>query len=124
MRDINKWVVGGRLTRDPKVVSGEGTDKLVVNMSLATNYSEKHKGEWQDKVMYVEFPAFGKLAENCLKYLSKGSKVVVTGKALMKEWTNQDSATKYSMTCFPDEIHFMDNKKGAAETANAEDCPF
>lgn len=114
--DFNKWTVTGRLTRMPKEITKEGSDKTVVIMSMASNYRDKENGDWVDKVLYVDFPAFGKQAENCLKYLGKGSRVLVSGRASVRSWES-DGKSGHTMTVLPDEILFLDNKKTGEDEA-------
>ena len=117
--DFNKWTVTGRLTRDPKDISKEGADKKVAILSIASNYRDKENGEWVDKVLYVDFPTFGRQAENCLKYLAKGSRVLVSGRAGVRSWESEGKSG-HVMTCFPDDVLFLDTKK----KDSGEEAPF
>jgi len=70
MAGLCKAVLIGHLGRDPEV--RHTPDGLAVaNFSLAC--SEKVKGE--DKTQWLKCTAFGKLAEICGQYLTKGKQV-------------------------------------------------
>lgn len=83
MSDINNYICTGRLTRDPEMrftTSGTG----ICNMSIAVNDYQKNKDE--EYVNYIDIVCFGKTAENCNEYLSKGSAVTIQGVLKQQRW--------------------------------------
>jgi single-strand DNA-binding protein len=72
---INKAIVVGNLGRDPEVralPSGQN----VANFSVATKARFKDRnGEQQERTEWHRIVAFGKLADNCQRLLSKGRQV-------------------------------------------------
>jgi single-strand DNA-binding protein len=87
---VNKAILIGRLGRDPETrYTGGGTP--VCNFSLATDESYTDKsGERQKKTEWHNIVAWGKLAENCAKLLSKGSLCYVEGRLQTREWNDRD----------------------------------
>ena len=77
---INKAIVVGNLGRDPEVralPSGQN----VANFSVATKARFKDQnGEQQERTEWHRVVAFGKLADNCQRLLSKGRQVYVEGR--------------------------------------------
>jgi single-strand DNA-binding protein len=73
---INKAIVVGNLGRDPEVrtlPSGQN----VANLAVATKARFKDRnGEQQERTEWHRVVAFGKLADNCQRLLSKGRQVV------------------------------------------------
>jgi single-strand DNA-binding protein len=73
---INKAIVVGNLGRDPEVrtlPSGQN----VANLTVATEARFKDRnGERQERTEWHRVVAFGKLADNCQRLLSKGRQVV------------------------------------------------
>src|SRR2546423_10956966 len=69
----------GRLTRDPdkRVIPNKGTDVPVMRLAI------ERPGEGAD---YVTVTAFGKLAQSCNGYLTKGRQVSVQGRLNHSEW--------------------------------------
>ncbi len=112
--DFNKLTVTGRLTRDPKDISKEGAEKKTVALSLASNHKEKISGEWQEKVTFFEAIIFGNMAETCLKYLGKGSKVLVSGRVGYKTW-EKDGKTSVVLTVAAGDVLFLETKKAEEE---------
>ncbi|MFW5966485.1 MAG: single-stranded DNA-binding protein, partial [Persicimonas sp.] len=74
---VNKAIIVGNLGADPEVrYTQSGTP--VANMRIATNERWTDKsGERQERTEWHRVVVFGKTAENCEKYLSKGRQVYV-----------------------------------------------
>ncbi len=91
---INKAIVIGNLGADPQVhalPSGES----VVNLSLATNerFTDRN-GEKQQRTEWHRIVAFGRLAETCGQFLSKGRQVNVEGRLTTREYEAKDGSGK------------------------------
>ena len=81
MAGLNKVMLIGNLGRDPEIrYSQQGL--AIVNFSLATSeqWTDKTSGDRQEKTEWHNIVVFGKQAETCEKYLSKGSQIYVEGK--------------------------------------------
>jgi single-strand DNA-binding protein len=76
----------GNLTRDPELkYTPQGT--AVCNFSLAVNRSFKGAdGNQKKEVIFVPIVIWGKIGENCSKYLSKGSAAHVQGRLSIREY--------------------------------------
>ena len=87
---VNKVILIGRLGRDPESrYTGGGTP--VCNFSLATDESYTDKaGQRQKKTEWHSIVAWGSLAENCSKLLSKGKLAYVEGRLQTREWNDHD----------------------------------
>ncbi|MBF0318734.1 MAG: single-stranded DNA-binding protein [Nitrospirae bacterium] len=81
----NKVIFLGNLTRDPELrYSPQGT--AVANFAIAINSRTKQGDEWKDEVLFMDVAVFGKQAENCGEYLSKGNGVLVEGRLRERKW--------------------------------------
>lgn len=87
MRDLNKVVLIGRLTRDIELrYSNNGT--CFGHFSIAVNRGRKTEGGgYADEASFFECDVFGKTAENLSTYLRKGKQVAVEGELEQKRWT-------------------------------------
>ena len=74
-----KFIAVGNLGTDPEErYTPAGT--AVTNFNLAVNKKYKDQsGEYQEKTNWFSVAVYGKQAESCAKYLSKGSLVLVEG---------------------------------------------
>ena len=107
---LNKMVVIGNLGGDPEMrylPSGSP----VTNFSVATNYRyKKADGEQVDEVEWFRVAVFGRQAEACNQYLSKGSKVYVEGRLSSRQWQGQDGQSRFSLEINADRVQFIDSR--------------
>lgn len=125
--DLNRWQGIGRLGKDVETrftKNGEG----VASFSIACGQQWKDKsGAKQEKTEWVNITAFGKLAEICGKYLSKGSQVFVEGRLQTDKYTDKDGVERYATKVIADRLQMLGspNRQGQAapQEATAEAKP-
>lgn len=92
----NKVILIGNLGTDPEL-RYTNSGGAVVNFSMATTEKWKDKNnEKHEDVSWHRLVAFGRLAEICNEYLSKGSKIYAEGKIQYSDWTDNDGNKRYS----------------------------
>jgi single-strand DNA-binding protein len=91
---VNKVILVGRLGRDPELkYTPSGTP--VCNFSLATDSVWKDKaGEQQQQTEWHRIVTWGKLAEICGQYLTKGKQVYVEGSIRSRQWEDKQGGGK------------------------------
>ena len=101
--DINSVNLIGRLTKDAELTySGAGS--AIVNFSIAVDHMKKKDGT--SDTSFFNCKAFGKLAENLNKYLTKGKQVGVKGYLKQDRW--EKDGQKQSRVCINcDEIELL-----------------
>ncbi len=123
-KGINKAIIVGNLGGDPEVnYTGDGT--AICNFSIATSESwrDKNTGEQKEKTEWHRVSIFGKLAENCGKFLHKGSKVYIEGKIETRMW-EKDGHKNYTTEIKPFTVQFLDSKgAGQAPAGNSGGFP-
>jgi len=92
---LNKAQLIGNLTRDPELrQTPNGTN--VCSFTIATNFTWKDQmGNKQEKVEFHNIVAWGKLAEICGQYLSKGKKIYLEGRIQTRDWEADDGSKRY-----------------------------
>ena len=118
MAGINKAIVIGNLGRDPEIrYTQQGT--AVVNLAVATNeqWTDKTSGERQEKTEWHRIVIFGRMAENCEKYLSKGSQVYVEGRLQTRSY-EKEGQTHYSTEIVANTVQFLSGKGGGSDTGS------
>ena len=116
MAGINKAILIGNLGRDPEIrYTQQGT--AVVNLAVATNeqWTDKASGERQEKTEWHRIVIFGRMAENCEKYLSKGSQVYVEGRLQTRSY-EKEGQTHYSTEIVANTVQFLSGKSGGGDT--------
>ena len=93
--NFNKAIIAGNVTKDIELKTLP-SGQSVVNFSVATNraYTDK-SGAKQQTVEFHNVVAFGKLADICSRYLSKGKMVLVEGRIQTRSWQAQDGSKRY-----------------------------
>lgn len=94
--NLNKVLLGGRLTRDPEIRHlPNGT--AVCSFGLAINRTWKDaSGERQERTTFLEIEAWGKLGEYVGERGRKGGAALVEGSLDFQEWTDKQSGGKRS----------------------------
>lgn len=86
MANFHQTIIAGHLGRDPETRYMPSGD-AVTNFSVAVTESWKSKdGEKKEQTTWYRVNAFGKLAEICGQYLTKGSAVLIAGKMQARKW--------------------------------------
>ena|SRR5690349_5235927 len=93
---VNKVILIGNLGRDPEV-RYTPSGQAVANFTVATNEAWTDKaGQKQERTEWHRVVVWGKAAENCGEYLSKGRSVYIEGRLQTREWTNKEGAKQYT----------------------------
>jgi single-strand DNA-binding protein len=116
MANFNKVLLMGNLTRDPQL-SYLPSQTAVVEFGLAVNRRWKGQdGENREETCFVDCRAFGRLAENINKYLTKGRPLFVEGRLTFDSWTAQDGSKRSKHRVTVEKFQFL---PGAAAPSGA-----
>ncbi len=99
---MNTVMLIGRLTKDPEVRYTE-SQLAIARFSIAVNREGKDKG-----VDFLSIVVFGKLAENCERYLSKGRRVAIQGSIQTGSYTNKDGNKVYTTEIIANKVEFLE----------------
>ena len=93
---VNKVILVGRLGADPDIrYSANGT--AIARLSVATNERvPAGEGNWEDRTEWHRVVVFGKLAETCGNYLSKGRLVYLEGSLRTQQWEDKEGVKRYT----------------------------
>jgi single-strand DNA-binding protein len=107
MGSVNKVILLGNLGADPEI-KYTPSNKPVCNLSLATNEVWKDKsGQKQERVEWHRVTIWGDMAENCQKYLSKGSQIYLEGKIQTRTWDDKEGKKRYSTEIVAEKVVFL-----------------
>lgn len=99
----------GNLGKDVEVRYSQ-SGMAVANMSVAVSEKIKDGDDWKDHTEWFRVVTFGKTAENCGQYLSKGKKVLVVGRIRQKTYEDKDGVEKRSTELLADQVKFLSPK--------------
>ncbi len=112
MASVNKVILIGNLGKDPEV-RYTPTGQAVCNFTLATNDSWTDKqGQKQERTEWHRVVAWGKQAELCGEYLSKGRPVYVEGRLQTREWMDKENRKNYTTEIVMDRMQFLGSAEG------------
>ena len=126
---VNKAFLLGRLGKDPETrYMANGT--AVCNFTVATSerWKDKDTGESRERTEWHAVACFGRLAEICGEYLTKGSQVFVEGRLQTSSW-EKDGITRYKTEIVASEMKMLGQRKTTHEPfpdplPDEEEIPF
>ena len=113
---INKAILVGRLGQDPDIrYSANGI--AVAKFSLATNdyVSGGGEGAREERTEWHRIVVFGKTAEFCGNYLSKGRLVYVEGSIRTNQWEDAQNQKRYTTEIVAREIQLLGSAEGQGQ---------
>jgi single-strand DNA-binding protein len=109
---MNKFIGTGNLTKNPEKI--ETANATMCKFTLACDSGYVKDGERETD--FITFIAWRKTAENCLKYLKKGSKVAVVGVVKNRNYDAPDGSKKYITEVRTEEVEFLSSPKEKDES--------
>ena len=129
MGSLNKVMLIGNLGQDPEVRhTPSGTP--VANFRLATNESfTDRSGNRQERTEWHRVVVWGRLAEICSQYLTKGRQVYIEGRLQTRRWEDHEGRKRYRTELVANEMIKLGTRgepSEAEESADewAEEFPF
>ena len=124
---INKVIVIGNLGANPVVRTLPNSGQNVANFSLATTerFTDRN-GAKQERTDWHRIVAFGRLAETCERFLSKGRQVYIEGRLTTRQYEAKDGSGKRSRTeIIALQMRMLGNRaSNATKTEKTDDIPF
>ena len=107
----NKYICVGNLTRDPETKPVNDSGDTVTNLAVAVNNPLS-----KDEVFFADVQAWGKVGENCSKYLNKGKRVLVEGRLKTNAWTNKDGDKRSKVYVVANSVQFLSPVNGEGQS--------
>lgn len=115
---MNRVFLIGNLTKDPEVTT---TTNDVVNCKFSVAVTRRYNSAGGGKdTDFFTIVCWRGLAENCGKYLRKGSKVGICGSIQNKNYETSDGVKRYSTEIVADEVQFLSSRN---ETEEVNELP-
>lgn len=108
---MNKVILIGRLTKNPEL-RFTSSNIAVTTFSLAVDRIGSEETDFIDIVVWR------KQAENCNKYLEKGSKVAVEGSIQKRSYENKNGEKRYLTEVVAENVQFLDTKNKVQQETN------
>ncbi|MBO5668480.1 MAG: single-stranded DNA-binding protein [Lentisphaeria bacterium] len=119
MASLNKVFLLGNLTRDPDL-RGFPNGQSVCDLRLAVSRRFTSNGQEQEETCFVDVVVWGKVANNCRQYLSKGSQVMIEGRLQLDTWEDRNGGGQRSkLRVLAENVQFMNRRKDDAPVSGA-----
>lgn len=114
MASLNKVFLIGNLTRDPELrYTAGGTAVGDLNMAINQQFVNRNNNEKRDEVVFVNVTVWGKQAEACGEYLSKGSSLFIEGRLQLDTWEGKDGQKRNRLRVIAQRVQFIGRPRGA-----------
>jgi single-strand DNA-binding protein len=101
----NTITVVGNITRDPELKflnSGQAAVRL--SIAVSRRWQNRQTQEWEEKTSFFDVQCYGPMAENAANSLSKGARVVVTGRMEQRSWETENGEKRSAFEIVADEV--------------------
>ena len=118
---MNKVMLIGNLTRDPELnTTNSGVSVCRFSLAVPRRFANADNGPQAD---FFNIVVWRGQADNCKKYLSKGSKCCVVGRIQTRSYDNDEGEKRYVTEVVADEVEFLGTKKQDGDNDKPELTP-
>ena len=103
---MNKIIIIGNLGRDPEMRYSTSGNPMT-SFSVATNRRYTVNGEQREQTEWFNCTAYGRLADTCNQYLSRGQQVYVEGRLSTRQYERRDGGAGFSLDVFVTDVQFL-----------------
>ena len=121
MPNYNKVLLMGNLTRDPELrFTTSGAP--VTNLRIAINrvYTDG-SGDRKEETCFLTVVVWGRQAESCAEYLTKGRPVFVEGRLRTRSFQTEDEKNRTVLEVVADRVQFLGSRRPSDNTASTEE---
>ena len=128
MASLNKIMLIGNVGSDPEM-RYTPNGKAVTSFRMATNYRYAGSdGERREETEWFRVSVWGRQAESCNQFLSKGKRVYIEGRLHSRSWEGQDGQMRTSLEVSANRVIFLDRAAAVSLAEEGElepeDLPF
>jgi single-strand DNA-binding protein len=106
----NKVILIGNLTREIAFHRSQ-SGMAIAKTAIAINRKFRlNTGEQKEEICFVDITFFGRSAEVAHQYLHKGSKILIEGRLIFEQWTNQNGQKRSKHSVTVDIMQMLDSK--------------
>ena len=103
--DANSVTISGNVTRDPELrYTPSGASKLSFGVAVNRSWRNQQTQEWEEQTSFFNVVAWRQLAENAQNSITKGTRVVVTGRIEQRSWETDQGEKRSIVEIVADDI--------------------
>jgi len=112
---FQRVIIVGNLGRDPEM-RYTSTGRPVTTLNVATNRRwTDGEGQRQEETTWFRVVVWGKQAESCNQYLTKGRQVLVEGRIRTSQYEDKSGQTRYTWELVARNVRFLGGRGEAVE---------
>ena len=105
MPTIDSITVAGNLTRDPEIrYTRDGQATASLSLAVNRRWQNQQTKEWEESVSFFDVVCWRDLAENVALSLTKGARVVITGRLDQRSWETDDHTFRSKVEIVAEDI--------------------
>lgn len=113
MASLNKVFLIGNLTRDPELrYTPSGIAVADLRIAVSQRFVNRSTNEQRNEVVFADVTVWGKQAEACGEYLSKGTSLFVEGRLQLDTWESKDGQRRSRLRVVAQRVQFIGRPKG------------
>src|SRR5580704_507193 len=130
MAQDNTVSIVGNLTREPELrFTPTGQATATFGIAVNRTWTDRQSQERRESTSFFDVVCWGTLAENAATSLSRGTRVIVTGRLDQRSWETQEGDKRSKVEVTADEIapslrwatvHVTRNERRTPESSNGE----
>jgi single-strand DNA-binding protein len=102
---ITSTTIVGNLTRDPEIrYTRDGQATTSLSVAVNRRWQDRTTKEWEESTSFFDVVCWRDLAENVALSLTKGARVVVTGRLEQRSWESDEGEKRSKVEIVADEI--------------------
>ena len=101
----NTTTITGNLTREPEIrYTRDGQATTQLGVAVNRSWLDRNTQEWQESTSFFDVTCWRELAENVALSLTKGMRVVVTGRLEQRTWETEEGDRRAKVEITADEV--------------------
>src|SRR6266705_1907926 len=120
----NSVTLVGNVTRDPEL-RFTPTGQATASFGLAVNrrWQNRQTQEWEEATSFFDVVCWREMAENASESLTRGSRVIVTGRLDQRSWENQEGEKRSKIEVTADEVKKNDRRGPSSDGGGGSNRP-
>ena len=103
--DSNSITISGNITREPEMrYTPSGVSKVTFGVAVNRSWRNQQTQEWEEQTSFFNVVAWRQLAENVSASLTKGSRVVVSGRLEQRSWETESGEKRSVVEVVADDV--------------------
>ena len=105
MSSATTTTIVGTLTRDPEIrYTRDGQATATLGVAANRRWQNRETNEWEESTSFFDVVTWQDLAENVALSLTKGMRVIVTGRLEQRSWETEDGDRRFKVEIVADEV--------------------